>query len=251
MPCILTRATPANLDDALHETTFLSVFTKLGFQTSWIGTQSILKYLKTNSSDTIYDEVNMNIIPGGSALYQMNADDAVMLPYIDKFLAQDGKKFIVIHTSGSHWNYNARYPNSFQIFNPICAGSSGKTDQPSCGNERLINSYDNSIRYTDYILSQIIERLKDKNSFMIYVSDHGESLGERGVYAHGGEMTPEQNTVPLIFWGSQSFMKHHTSLAKSLTKKRSGYSHDYVFHSVLDCSGIESDIVNKRLSICK
>ena len=252
VPCLLTKTTRETLDKALYETTFLSVLTKLGFQTSWIGTQSILKYLKNTSSNTIYDEVGISIIPGGSALYEMNAHDEVILPYLDNLLSKEGKKFIVIHTSGSHWNYVARYPEKFEVFKPVCESLSGKTDQPSCGQERLINSYDNSIIYTDYILDQVIKHLEGKNAFLIYASDHGESLGERGIYAHGSHMIAEQTTIPFIFWGSGVFTADHPELKASLKElQKKELSHDYIFHSVLDCLGVESDVVDKNLSLCK
>lgn len=251
VPCMLTHVTKEKVDKALEETTFLSVLTKLGFNTSWVGTQSLLKYLKTTDSETIYDEAGLAIIPGGSALYQMNDHDEVMLPYLDNIMAKPGKKFIVLHTSGSHWNYLARYPKEYNTFTPVCPSSS-KIDQSSCTMEQLVNSYDNSILYTDYILDQIIKRLAGKNAFLIYASDHGESLGENGVYAHGSHITPEQLTIPFVFWGSDSFIKRHPKLLKSLAKrKRVELSHDYIFHSALDCSGVEGEIIDKGLSLCK
>lgn len=251
VPCMLTQVTKERADKALEETTFLSILTKLGFNTSWIGTQSLLKYLKTNGSDTIYDDVGIAIIPGGSALYKMNDHDEVMLPYLDNMLAKPSKKFIVLHTSGSHWNHAARYPEKYDIFTPSCPNAS-KIDQSSCSNEGLVNSYDNSILYTDYMLDQIIKRLADKNAFLIYASDHGESLGENGVYAHGSHMTTEQMTIPFIFWSSNTFIKRHPKLLKKLSKRQRGeLSHDHIFHSVLDCSGVEGEIIDKGMSLCK
>jgi lipid A ethanolaminephosphotransferase len=253
VPYMLSRVTADNIENANNETGFLSVLTKLGFDTGWIGTQSILKYLKGHGIDTIYDEVKISIIPGGSALYQMNAHDEVMLPYFDNFLTIGGRKFIVLHTSGSHWNYAMRYPKEYAKFTPTCP-SETKIDHTHCSLEELINSYDNSIVYTDYILSRIIDKLKTMNAFMIYVSDHGESLGENGVYGHGSDMLPEQVTIPLIFWASDKFFASHKDLRQSLSQKQRShtqYNHDYIFHSVLDCAGVQSDLINKELSVCR
>ena len=252
VPYMLTRVTKNHLAEAENETTVLSVLTKLGFNTGLIGTQTILKYLKNHNNHTIYDEVNISIIPGGSALYQMNAYDEVMLPYFNNFLHTGGKEFIVLHTSGSHWNYTARYPSQYAKFKPTCS-SHAKIDQRSCTKEELINSYDNSIFYTDHILSQVIDMLKNKNAFLIYVSDHGESLGENGVYAHGSDLTPEQLTIPFIFWASDKFFTDHSGLKQNLArlqKSKKELTHDYVFHSILDCAKIQSSIIDPELSLC-
>jgi glucan phosphoethanolaminetransferase (alkaline phosphatase superfamily) len=251
VPCMLTRFTGKEIDRVMEESGFLSILTKLGFNTDWIGTQSLLQYFKSIDSNTAYDEVNMAILPGGSALYKMNDYDEVMLPYLENILTKQGKKFIVLHTSGSHWNYAARYPENYKIFTPTCSSKS-KIDQSSCTIEELINSYDNSILYTDYILDQIIKLLTDKNAFMIYVSDHGESLGEDGVFAHGSHMTLEQTTIPLIFWSSNSFIEHHPKLLNNLSKRMNqNLSHDNIFHSTLDCAGIEGEIIDKSMSLCR
>jgi glucan phosphoethanolaminetransferase (alkaline phosphatase superfamily) len=200
----------------------------------------------------LYDEPQISIIPGGSALYKMNTHDGVMLPYLDNVLAKPKKQFIVIHTSGSHWNYAARYPSEFEIFKPGCKDISTQTDQPGCGEPGLTNSYDNSIIYTDYILSQIIKRLGDKNAFLIYASDHAESLGENGIYGHGTHMVPEQLTITFIFWASDKFISHHPNLLETLSRKtKENLNHDYIFHSALDCIGIASSIIDSSLSLCE
>ncbi len=251
VPSMLTMATRKNIDESLYQTTFLSVLTKFGFQTSWVGTQSLMKYLKGYGSETMYDEVRISIIPGGSVLYALNAYDEVLLPYVDSILASKGKSFIVIHTSGSHWNYAARHPEEYNIFKPSLKLKTGRIDQPNCKLEELVNSYDNSILYTDYILSEIIKKLKGHNAFMLYASDHGESLGENGIYAHGSHMNTEQLTIPFIFWGSSKFMANHPTLSKRLESLQNKIlSHDYIFHSVLDCVGVESGVIDRSLSVC-
>jgi glucan phosphoethanolaminetransferase (alkaline phosphatase superfamily) len=166
-------------------------------------------------------------------------------------MSKPGKKFIVLHTSGSHWNHSARYPEAFGVFKPTCPNIKN-IDQSGCTLEELVNSYDNSILYTDYIISQVIERVKNQNAFLIYVSDHGESLGENGVFAHGSHMTPEQKIIPFIFWGSDSFIKKHPKLLKRLSRRqREELNHDHIFHSVLDCAGVEGEIVDHAMSLCR
>jgi glucan phosphoethanolaminetransferase (alkaline phosphatase superfamily) len=252
VPSMLTRTAADNTANRALETTFLSVFGGLGYQTSWVGTQSLLKYLKSYSSETIYDEVMMVILPGGSALYKMNDHDEVLLPYFENILLHGQKQFVVLHTFGSHWNYAARYPKEYEAFTPVLKNTTTKIDQPSCDHDELINSYDNSILYTDYILSEIISKLKDKNAFLIFASDHGESLGEGGIYAHGSHMNSEQLTIPFIFWVSDKFISTHHDIIDLLNKRKgSEVSHDYIFHSALDCAGIKSEVINPELSLCR
>ena len=211
VPSLLSRQAAVNLNKVPEETSVLSIFTMLGYKTNWIGTQSLTKYLTSINQATIYDEVNFTIIPGGSALFTMNDYDGNMLPYIKDYLSLDGKKLLIIHTSGSHWNYSARYPKEFQKFTPGC-NSIGKSNPSTCDIEGLINNYDNSILYTDFFLYNVIELLKNRNSFLIYVSDHAESLGENGYYGHGGPMIKEQTTIPFIVWVSDEFKTRHPSV---------------------------------------
>lgn len=252
VPSMLTMATRQNIDDAVNQTTFLSVFRKLGFQTSWIGTQTIMKYLKGYNAETMYDEAQIVMIPGGSVLYPLNAHDEVLIPYLEQILQQNhAKQIIVIHTSGSHWNYAARYPKHYNEFTPSLENKTTRIDQPNCDHTELINSYDNSILYTDFVLTQIIDKLKNKNAFLIYASDHGESLGENGIYAHGSHMNTEQLTIPFILWFSDMFIERNKSVIENVKAlQQNQLSHDYIFHTILGCSGVESSVIDQKLNIC-
>lgn len=245
---MLSRHPKSDIESPKGENSLLSIFTQLGWNSIWIGTQSLTKYFRGQDS-SIYDEVNVSIVPGGSALYALSSYDEVMLPYMDNIFRANGKNFVVVHTSGSHWNYGARYPKSFAYFKPVCEEESGKKDHSACSYEGLMNSYDNSIRYTDFVLNSIIAKLEDKNAFLIYVSDHGESLGEDGFYGHGAmAFRKEQEEVPLIVWFSDKYLEKRPHL--KYLKIDSEISHDNVFHSMLDCASISSNILQNDLSIC-
>lgn len=252
--CMLSDTDSTNAEDALHRSTFLSPVSKLGFKTTWIGTQSLRKYFANTTSDNFYDDVNFAIIPGGSSLYRMNAHDEKMLPYFRDLVGHEGKQFFVLHSSGSHWAYDQRYPTQFKQFAPTCSEELDiKKDPWLCPDEKLNNSYDNSILYTDYFLSKVIEELKDKNSFVVYASDHGESLGENGRYVHGGDYVKEQYQIPLIFWMSDKFIetwKMDTEMLKE-NQQNKVYSHDNILHTILDCLKIESSMVDKKMSLCQ
>ncbi len=164
-------------------------------------------------------------------------------------------KFIAMHMIGSHGpTYYRRYPDEFKKFTPDCP----KSDIQNCSNEELVNTYDNTILYTDYILSETIKTLlgleEQYNLSMIYVSDHGESLGESGVYLHGVPYSfapSEQTKVPMLFWMNQQFSEQNSlsfdclmSEAKELT-----YSHDNIFHSILGLMNIQTSEYSEELDL--
>jgi lipid A ethanolaminephosphotransferase len=246
--CMLIKEPSEKFFEGINQTSVISIFNKIGFSTAWIGTQSLTRYYSNKKGGSFYDELSLVILPGGSALYQMNDHDEVMFPIFKKLLSTNGDKFIILHTSGSHWDYAQRHTSNFEKFHPICKKSIiGKRDYSDCSKEELINMYDNSILYTDYFLNEIISLIKDKNAFMIYASDHGESLGENGIYGHGSG-APEQYNIPIIFWTSDKFSKT-LNINKNLENKE--LSHNYIFHSLLGCSGIKSDLIDKNYSICE
>ncbi len=249
VPCMLKRAGVAHP----RENTFLSVFSKLGFRTSWLASQSMLKYLNSLESKIIYDEVDFVLLPGGSLLYPMNTLDQDLLPYLDKMLAEkEAKKMIVLHTSGSHWDYEARYTDDFAKYRPTCSGLIHKRDPSYCTRQEINNMYDNTILYTDHILSEIITMLKNKNAIVFYTSDHGESLGENEVYGHGGNNIPEQITVPFFIWTSDSFNNNNPQIQQKISANdRREIDYRYLFHSILDCAGIKSMAINLDLSLCR
>lgn len=251
VPSLLSRYHADELDKSNLETSFLSILTKLGFDTNWIGTQTLMRSFRNFDLSSIYNDVNFAIIPGGSTLFAMNDHDGKMLPYIEDILQRPAKQFLVIHTSGSHWNYNSRYPKEFAKFSPIC-NNIAKLDPSTCNNTALVNSYDNSILYTDFFLHKVINLLKNKNAFLIYVSDHGESLGENGYYGHGSSLIDEQTIVPLIVWTSQKFKEKNSSFAAAIAHNVGlQLNHDYIFHSILDCLNIQSEIIDQKFSFCK
>lgn len=168
--------------------------------------------------------------------------DEHLLDNVSQYIAEqkNGDIFIVLHTIGSHGpSYYRRYPPAMPgQFTPPC-----DTNQiQGCSKESLVNTYDNTIVYTDYMLNQTIELLKGYEdryeTGMLYVSDHGESLGESGMYLHSAPymIAPsEQTHVPMIFWSSDEFMqKRRIDLACMQQNARDKeYSHDNLFHTML------------------
>jgi lipid A ethanolaminephosphotransferase len=151
--------------------------------------------------------------------------------YID---AQDGDILIVLHQMGNHGPaYYKRYPKDFEKFMPVCESE----ELSLCTDEQIGNSYDNAILYTDYFLAQVIALLKANTprfeTAMLYIGDHGESLGENGLYQHGMPyvLAPhEQTAVPMIVWAGES---SDVDLGGSLTLRNTLNDHDALAPSLL------------------
>ena len=182
--------------------------------------------------------------------------DIGMLEGLNDFIEKDNYKNIVIvfHMMGSHGpSYFKRYPKEFEKFTPVC-----KTGQlEECSIEEINNVYDNTILYTDYFLSESIKFLKSyentMNTSLIYVSDHGESLGENGYYLHGYpyRFAPkEQKAAALIFWPGQK-LRNQLGLQDNFKLEDYPISHDDVFHSVLGVLGIETQLYSQVLDFAK
>jgi lipid A ethanolaminephosphotransferase len=162
------------------------------------------------------------------------------------------KTLVVLHQAGSHGpQYDKKYPAEFERFKPACK----TVELQKCSNEELVNAYDNTILYTDFVLDRIITLLssiKDTASVLIYMSDHGESLGEKGLYLHGVPMAiaPEvQTSVPLFVWRSEEFLRRHGVPMQSAPEAAVGMSHDVVFHSVLGALGVTSNIYRPQQDV--
>ncbi|NOR30199.1 MAG: phosphoethanolamine--lipid A transferase [Sulfitobacter sp.] len=160
---------------------------------------------------------------------------------------------LVLHQIGSHGpTYYLRYPEEFEQFKPACRTAEFKLCTPA----EITNAYDNTIAYTDEILAQTIEFLEEQDQLstaLLYVSDHGESLGEGGLYLHGSPyfMAPEYQTkVPMILWMSQNFKTQFDVDRGCLSAKTdSPLSHDNLFHSLLGMLDIQTDVRNSDLDL--
>jgi lipid A ethanolaminephosphotransferase len=184
--------------------------------------------------------------------------DEAMLRNIDQQIADmkgTGDRLVGLHLIGSHGpTYYKRYPKAFRTFMPDCP----RSDIENCSHEELVNSYDNTIRYTDFVISQLVAKLAsyhDKyDTALIYLSDHGESLGEMGIYLHGTpyRFAPEQQThVPFQVWMSDGFIKdRHIDLKcfDAIGKTRD-FSQDNIFSTVLGAFGIQTKLYHKKQDI--
>lgn len=181
--------------------------------------------------------------------------DDILLDGLDGWLSSLTKDtVIVLHAMGSHGpTYYKRYPDKFKQFTPAC----DTANLQDCTRGQIVNTYDNTILYTDYIISSVIDILKqhpELETGMLYVSDHGESLGENNIYLHGlpHSLAPDtQKKVPMILWLPENTQKA-LGLNVSCLKQNAEngiFSHDNYFHSVLRLLSIKTKVYDSRLDI--
>ncbi|MFW3898115.1 phosphoethanolamine transferase [Pseudomonas bharatica] len=181
-------------------------------------------------------------------------DEALLHGLAERIDSSSDDTLIVLHMLGSHGPaYYKRYPQAFRRFTPTC--DSSQLDK--CDNAAIVNAYDNSILYTDHVLGQLLDLLKARaqrfDTAMLYVSDHGESLGEKGVYLHGlpYAMAPsEQIRVPMVAWLSEGFARSGGASMECLRGRRdSALSHDNLFHSMLGLMGVSTSVYREELDL--
>lgn len=258
VPCMFSFL---NADDyspskAATQTNVLDVLKKAGVDVFWIDNNSSCKGV----CDRI-GEINIRNTPNPDSTFYTNGElfDEELMIQVDKLLANNTSSsdiLIVLHTLGSHGpKYYKRYPDKFSLFKPACK----KSTPQECSDKQIINTYDNTILYTDHVLSQLIEYLKskqdDKDSFLIYASDHGESLGENGVYLHGlpNFLAPEAQThVPMLSWFSKNYIKNEKlDIASMKALQNKDVSHDYLSHTLLNAFDVKTMIYKPDYNLIK
>lgn len=169
--------------------------------------------------------------------------------------SQKNKVLIVLHTSTSHGpKYADKYPKEFEIYKPVAHN----VEEGEKNVSMLVNAYDNTIRYTDFLLDSLINTLRDMtdwNSAMIFISDHGESLGENKMFMHGLPMrlAPKvQYEIPFFVWTSPGFREYkQTSTEKETGELPAVLEQHYIFHSVLNLLSIDSPAYDSNFDIFK
>ncbi len=254
IPYMLTSAKSPHLEQSLTEKSFISIFKKLGFETSWIGNQGIFGMFETSfasialEADYIITKAELR-----KTFPNEKMCDELLLPFIDKRLKEySGDNLTIIHLLGSHWRFDQRLPDNFKApFLPECVSAV----PAQCSQEQLMNSYENSFYYTDIVIDKLLKKLEDKNAIVIYSSDHGFSLGEEGFFGNASKnklAQKEQKDIAMFMWVSDYFMKQNPGILDKVKKhSKNNVSQDYIFHSILDCSGVKSGYIDSSLSFCK
>ncbi|WP_340638448.1 phosphoethanolamine transferase [Noviherbaspirillum cavernae] len=246
VPVLVSRK-PAmqSLKAGFSEKSFLSAFREAGFKTYWLSNQMSFGQFDTPISvfareADVTQFLNLGGFTNGSSF------DAVLLDPL-KVAIDDpaSKKLIVLHTLGNHWNYSHRYPQEFDKWQPSLFGIDKPAYTEAALKPQLNNSYDNSILYTDWFLSQVIGALKSSTRIasMMYVSDHGQTLydGTCNLAFHGHN-TQYEFHIPALVWYSDSYRQTHPTKITQLKKNRHAkLATENVFHSLLDMADIRYD----------
>jgi lipid A ethanolaminephosphotransferase len=246
VPCMFSPYDRSNYSDRKAKSTesVIDVLTHAGVNVLWRDNDSGSK--KVASRIKGYEDYNDAKDP--KFCNEGGCYDDILLQGLQKEVSEVNNSkpiFIVLHTKGSHGpKYFERYPKSFQKWEPIC-----KTNQlQDCTKEQINNTYDGTILYTDHFLDEVIKFLKkNQNKYsvgMFYVADHGESLGENGIYLHGLPyvIAPDVQKHPAaVAWFGDDYDINKTC-AKNLANK--AYSHDNIFSTILGVMGVKTKVYN-------
>lgn len=258
VPCMFSNMPRTGYDESLahHQEGLLDIIQRAGIQVQWNDNDGGCK----GACDRVpHQDVTDLKLPGEC----INGEcyDEVLFHGLEQTIDNmQGDGVIVLHTIGSHGpTYYNRYPPAFRRFTPTCDTS----EIQSCTQEQLKNSYDNTILYVDYIVDKAIKLLQSKQdkftTSLVYLSDHGESLGENGVYLHGlpYAIAPEtQKHVPMLLWLSDDYQKRYNVNYTCLQKKakENDYSQDNLFSTMLGMTGVETQeyrAADDILATCK
>lgn len=251
LPILLTRSDAINFELYKKEKTVVDAFKEAGFNTYWIGNQSFYN----NFIVSICNRVDNAYMTLKDFDYTGSLDET-MFPFLNEILnKKEQKQFIVIHTLGSHFRYNLRYSSEYRKFEPDLSGLKDYQQILNPKNkEQLLNSYDNSIAYTDYFLTNTISLLEKEQaiSYLFYISDHGENIyDDDNLFGHGStKPTKNELHVPLILWLSdryiETFPHKENSIKRNINKKKSS---EIVFHSLIDMGNIDMNNLDIDKSI--
>ncbi len=252
LPCMFTDLGETNYTDLTGRgrESLLDVLKRAGLASLWIDNNTGSKNLAARSGEVSVAADRDPKYCGEQGCY----DDILVARLRDVLDGKEPPAVVVLHQKGSHGpSYFERYPPEFRRFTPTCESN----ELDDCTREEIVNTYDNSILYTDHNLAGVIEVLRERedrlDSAMIYVSDHGESTGEKGMYLHGAPsfMAPlEQSQIPMVLWISPTFSDRFAIDTGCLREHRgSSLSHDVLFHSVLGLLDIQTRGYKRPLDI--
>jgi lipid A ethanolaminephosphotransferase len=252
VPCMFSHLPRArfDVDQADRYTNLLDTLLKADFSVEWRDNNAGCKGVCARVVQATYRGESDPVHCPNSYCYDevMLSDLAARL----ETLQQDA--VVVFHAIGSHGPaYTERYPPQFEVFKPACRSN----ELQRCTKEQVVNAYDNSIVYTDHVLAALIGRLQAGanrfDSVLLYASDHGESLGEQGIYLHGMPyaFAPRvQKEVPMLFWASSGYAER-MGLNMSCVRARShdAVSHDNLYHTVLGALAVRDAVYDSSLDI--
>lgn len=254
VPCMFSRMSKSDFESrkAQYQDNLVDLFVHAGINVLWLENDGGCKGVCQNVETWKYGPATDSQYCEGEF-----CDDRILLEAMDDAITQVSGKdaLIVLHLNGSHGpTYFERYGEEFRNFVPDCQ----RSDIQNCSSEELVNTYDNTLLHTDYVIAQAISRLKELSSDwdprLVYISDHGESLGEKGFYLHGMPYAiapDEQTRIPWMLWLSESVKEQQQIKPECVSEaaKEGQFSHDNFFDSILGLMTIRTDLYLPELDV--
>ena len=248
VPCMFAPVGRRDYDEATirGSQSLLHVLARAGVGVNWRDNQSGCKGV----CDGLPSQSMLEINPPGLCTDGRCLDEGLLHGLPELLRQARGPQVLVLHQLGNHGpSYFRRYPSAFARFQPACE----KDDLRSCSVEQIVNAYDNALLYTDEVLARLIEQLQaqqaDVDSAVVYVSDHGESLGENNLFLHGlpYAIAPDVQThVPMLMWFSKGFAKELGLNLDCLQQRaRQKVAHDHLFHTTLGLLDVRTSLYDK------
>lgn len=246
LPHLLTRADSAHEERAFSETSFVPSFRRDGFRTTWVANQ--------DAADTYVDFIHecdsaIFVHPEKTVYVYDEWLDTDILPHLDRLLAPGHqaptRQLLILHTIGSHWYYVNHCPKRLARFQPVTRNREVKRNRP----EEIINAYDNTVLATDEFLDEVIRRLEGRTALLIYLSDHGEALGENGDWLHASHNEAIKHPAALV-WYSDHYARRYPQKVNALRRNATRrYRTDFLYHSLLSGGCVSTPLVEPGLNI--
>lgn len=249
LPCMFSAVGRRDYDEARirGSESMLHVAARAGVGVWWRDNQSGCKGV----CDGLPSEDVISLNPPGLCADGRCLDEGLLTGLDERLARAQGSQLWVLHMLGNHGpSYHRRYPPAFAHFRPACESD----DLQQCSREQIVNAYDNALRYSDHVLAGLVAKLKAQaervDTLLIFVSDHGESLGENGLYLHGlpYAIAPQDQTrVPMFMWFSAG-APGAMGLDLACLRQRAALpaSHDHLFHTVLGLLDVQSQAVDPQ-----
>ena len=245
VPVLMTKADPADAAAPYNDQSFVTLFKNAGYSTAWFANQSISQsyaYFAHECDSLIYCN-------GAKSDYSYDKWlDADLLPMISQWSGKAaGPKLAVVHTIGSHWWYKSHYTDRQARFRPDI---SNKEIAASTA-EQIINSYDNTIIATDEFLAGLFDSLRGRNAVVLFISDHGEGLGENGIYLHASDNEATHYPACFIWYTPEYARLFPDKVAAARRGKDQRHTTEAIFHTALDLGALETPAFDRSKSLLK
>ena len=246
VPHLLTDSDSINSDAAYTEQSFITLFRNAGYRTAWVANQDISRsyaYFAHEPDTLIYCDAQRSFYSYEKWL------DRDILPSLQSWLDEGrrgGRKGLaVVHTIGSHWWYKSHYEDEHARFRPEVSHK----DVGGLSREEMINSYDNTIIATDEFLYRLYEMIGDRNAVILFISDHGEALGEDGLYLHATDCPALRYPACMAIF-TDSYARSHPEAVRRLKENAARhFTTASMFHSILDLADISTAPLDTLKSI--